>query len=72
MCDRPKSLQLVKAVISINAKEAQPNDDPNQKPVCNITCIFGWDTADQASCTMALTELQHSEKKKPYLQTATG
>jgi len=62
----------VKTVISIIAKEAQPNDDPNKKLFCNITYIFSWDTAGQACCTMALTERQHSEKKKPYLQTATG
>jgi hypothetical protein len=37
----------VKTVISINAKEAQPND-PNQKPFHNITYIFSWDTAGQA------------------------
>jgi len=72
MCDRQKCLQLVKTVISINVKVAQPNDDSNQKLFCNITYIFSWDTAGQACCTMALTELQHSEKKKPYLQMATG
>ena len=48
----------MKTVISINAKEAQPNDDPNQKPSCNITYIYIWDTAGQACCTMTLTELQ--------------
>ena len=55
----------MKTVISINEKEAQPNDDPNQKPFYNITYIFSWDTAGQACCTMALTELQHSEKRSP-------
>ena len=69
MCDRLKCLQLVKTVISINAKEAQPNDEPNQKPSSNITYIFSCDSAGQACCTMALTELQYSEKQKPYLQT---
>ena len=72
MSDRPKCLQLVKTFISINEKEAQPNDDPNKKHFCNITYIFTWDTAGQACCTMAMTELQHSEKKEPYLRTATG
>ena len=62
----------MKTVISINAKEAQTNDDPNQKPSCNITYIFSWDTADQACCTVALTELQYSETQKPYLQTGYG
>ena len=65
MCDRPKCLQIVKTVISINTKEVQPNDDPNQKHFCNIAYIFSWDTADQASCTMALTDLQHSERRSP-------
>jgi hypothetical protein len=36
----PKCLQLVKTVISINAKEAKPNDDPKQKAICNITYIL--------------------------------
>jgi len=62
----------VKTVISINAKEAQPNDDPNQNPSCNITYIFSWDTAGQACCTVALTGLQYSETQKPYLQTGYG
>jgi len=65
MCDRLKCLQLVKTVISINAKQAQLNDDRNQKPSCNITYIFCWDTADQACCSIALTEPQHSEKRSP-------
>ena len=38
---------------------------PNQKPFCNITYIFSWDTAGQACCTMALTDLQHSERRSP-------
>jgi hypothetical protein len=59
----------MKTVININVKEDQPNDDPNQKPSCNITYIFSWDKAGQTCCTMALTELQYSEKQKPYLQT---
>jgi hypothetical protein len=41
------------------------DDDPNQKPFCNITYIFSWDTADQVCCTMALTEFQNSEKWSP-------
>ena len=53
-------------------KKAQPNNDPNQKPFCIITYIFSLDTAGQACCTMAVTELQHAEKEKPYLQMATG
>jgi hypothetical protein len=65
MCDSTNCLQLVKTDISINAKEAQPNDDPNQKPFCNITYVFSWDTAGQACCTMAVTELQCSEKRSP-------
>jgi len=40
LCDMPKCLQLVKTVISINAKEAKPNDDPKQKAICNITYIL--------------------------------
>jgi len=59
----------VKKVNSINAKEAQPNDDPNQKPSCNITYNFSWDKAGQACCIMAMTELQYSEEQKPCLQT---
>ena len=55
----------MKTVISINAKEAQTNDDPNQKPSCNITNIFSWDNAGQACCTMALKELQYSKKRSP-------
>jgi len=62
----------VKTVIRVNAKEAQPDDDPNQNPFCKITYIFSLDTAGQACCTLALTGLKHSEKKKPYLQMATG
>ena len=65
MCDKLKCLQLVKTVISISAKEAQPNDEPNQNPSSNITYIFIWDAAGQACCTVALTELQHSEKRSP-------
>ena len=53
-------------------KKIQHNDDPNQKPFYNVHYIFSLDTAGQACCTMAVTELQHAEKEKPYLQMATG
>ena len=53
-------------------KKAQPNDDPKQKPFCNVIYIFIFDTAGQVCCTMALTELSLSEKEKSYLQAATG